>query len=377
MELTPIRNPGKYIHRENQVVMFPGKVKSGQDYSSSDRPRAPDEKIKQVSCKHAQSRHKLSSLERLPTEIVEKIFKLCLNLSLPRSSPIIGVRLANWNIYKTLILSVFETTWRKSLLSENDEGPEHRNNECEEQQTDILRCSWAVNALIVVYQRWIEENSFKPLKPIYFNPPADNLRKAQPLENPYDQAFFDKQFESFRAITRLRENIPEWKDLCWDRSEIVSSEVEIPDRLLLGPWSEEMLKELFCIIRFGASVDSWYSDKGETSFIGIRNAVKAGNIGALYLLLWAMDWNSECIEFFDCDFDGRNLITWAIRNVGGDYVAFMSHLLKLSRGLLSSADKRILVRDFAILENDAAFNEDRKTLDRLIRMKRVSISLLK
>lgn len=167
MELTPIRNPGKYIHRENQVVMFPGKVKSGQDYSSSDRPRAPDEKIKQVSCKHAQSRHKLSSLERLPTEIVEKIFKLCLNLSLPRSSPIIGVRLANWNIYKTLILSVFETTWRKSLLSENDEGPEHRNNECEEQQTDILRCSWAVNALIVVYQRWIEENSFKPLKPIW------------------------------------------------------------------------------------------------------------------------------------------------------------------------------------------------------------------
>ncbi|CCU74413.1 hypothetical protein BGHDH14_bghG000309000001001 [Blumeria hordei DH14] len=398
MELTPIRNLGKHISRENQVVMSPGKVKkSGQDYSSSDVPRAPDEKIKQVDSIISQPRYKVSALEKLPTEIVEKIFKLCLNLDLPRSSPVIGAKLANWNIYKSLILSGFEVTWRKSLPVENEEDLEQEDVKCKKRQTDILRCRWATKALIVIYQQWIEEKSSEPPKPICmsryfklwqiilltrtegvdFNSPADNLGKAQPLENPYEQAFFDKEFESFRAITRLRENIPRWKDLCWDRNSIVSSGAEIPDSLLLGPWSEEMLKKLFFIIRLGASIENWYSNKGETLFTGLRNAVKVGNIGALYLLLWALDWNSERAGFFNHDFNGRNLITFAIRNVGGDYVAFMSHLLNLSRGLISPADKAIIVRDFAILENDAALKEDRKTLDRLIQMKRVSISLLK
>lgn len=54
----------------------------------------------------------MTSLERLPTELLEKIFLVSLNFNLPRSSPIIGIKLSNQYIYTTTTVAIFEPTWR-------------------------------------------------------------------------------------------------------------------------------------------------------------------------------------------------------------------------------------------------------------------------
>lgn len=54
----------------------------------------------------------MTPLERLPTELLEKIFLVSLNFNLPRSSPIIGIKLSNQYIYTTTTVAIFEPTWR-------------------------------------------------------------------------------------------------------------------------------------------------------------------------------------------------------------------------------------------------------------------------
>ena len=64
----------------------------------------------------------MTSLERLPTELLEKIFLVSLNFNLPRSSPIIGIKLSNQYIYTTTTVAIFEPTWiyNYSLLYEQE-----------------------------------------------------------------------------------------------------------------------------------------------------------------------------------------------------------------------------------------------------------------
>ena len=55
----------------------------------------------------------MSLLERLPTEILETVFLYCLNLELPRASPVIAGKLSSEIVYFHTILSAFGPTWEK------------------------------------------------------------------------------------------------------------------------------------------------------------------------------------------------------------------------------------------------------------------------
>lgn len=55
----------------------------------------------------------MSQLEKLPTELLERVFFYCMNLDLPRCSPIIGGRLSSDAIYTRTILAAFEPTWEQ------------------------------------------------------------------------------------------------------------------------------------------------------------------------------------------------------------------------------------------------------------------------
>lgn len=67
---------------------------------------------KQSSQDNFASNRSMTSLERLPTELLEKIFLVSLNFNLPRSSPIIGIKLSNQYIYTTTTVAIFEPTWK-------------------------------------------------------------------------------------------------------------------------------------------------------------------------------------------------------------------------------------------------------------------------
>jgi hypothetical protein len=55
----------------------------------------------------------MSLLEKLPTELLERVFFYCMNLDLPRCSPVIGGRLSSEAIYTRTILATFEPTWEE------------------------------------------------------------------------------------------------------------------------------------------------------------------------------------------------------------------------------------------------------------------------
>jgi hypothetical protein len=57
----------------------------------------------------------MSPLERLPTELIERIFFFCMNLDLPRSSPVIGGKLSSEVIYLRSVISAFGPTWNDTF----------------------------------------------------------------------------------------------------------------------------------------------------------------------------------------------------------------------------------------------------------------------
>jgi hypothetical protein len=55
----------------------------------------------------------MSLFEKLPTELLEKVFLYCMNLDLPRSSPVIAGKLSSEVIYLHTITAAFGPTWDK------------------------------------------------------------------------------------------------------------------------------------------------------------------------------------------------------------------------------------------------------------------------
>lgn len=130
--------------------------------------------------KTMKSRRKMSDLEKLPIELLEKVFLYCMNLDLPRSSPIIGGKLSSELIYTQTVINAFSPQWENcvqneqyTLLQKLDLGVENGSYEDLERkekeqailQTDsvhirlgddlidsqsaILKCQWATLPVIL------------------------------------------------------------------------------------------------------------------------------------------------------------------------------------------------------------------------------------
>lgn len=71
----------------------------------------PVKPSKKRDLKDLKSRRKMSDLEKLPTELLQQIFLYCLNLNLPRSSPVIGGSLSDKSMYLRVVLAAFQSSW--------------------------------------------------------------------------------------------------------------------------------------------------------------------------------------------------------------------------------------------------------------------------
>ena len=63
------------------------------------------------SLKTIKPRRKMSSLEKLPTELLLQIFFYSMNLDLPRASPIIAGKLSDEHTFIRTIMMVFDLSW--------------------------------------------------------------------------------------------------------------------------------------------------------------------------------------------------------------------------------------------------------------------------
>ncbi len=70
-------------------------------------------KQKKRSLKNIKSKRKMSDLEKLPVELLEKVFLFCMNPDLPRSSPVIAGKLSSSVVYTKTIIAAFGPSWRR------------------------------------------------------------------------------------------------------------------------------------------------------------------------------------------------------------------------------------------------------------------------
>lgn len=110
----------------------------------------------------------MSFLEKLPTELLEKVFLYCMNLELPRASPVIAGKLSSETVYLHTIISAFGPTWDrwhgrlKRFLGLKGKEPVKINDTSEgdpKLQSAILGLRWAtLSRLLGAKDTWVQKN---------------------------------------------------------------------------------------------------------------------------------------------------------------------------------------------------------------------------
>jgi hypothetical protein len=115
----------------------------------------------------------MSSLEKLPTEILETIFLFCLNLDLPNTSPVIAGKLSSSIMFNKTVMVAFGPTWERwhgrgrNRLQKRVAQEIGDTEEDPVLQSAILRCRWATLPLVLKAKDiWIRkfavDRDFKP-----------------------------------------------------------------------------------------------------------------------------------------------------------------------------------------------------------------------
>ena len=107
-DLTPIRVRGRRVRRpeESKKVFLARSRSRSRAPQSRSLSTAPSKrrKLEAVDVEDGQQTRRLSHLESLPAELIERIFLDCLEFNLPRASPALSASLSRERLYRVLIL---------------------------------------------------------------------------------------------------------------------------------------------------------------------------------------------------------------------------------------------------------------------------------
>lgn len=262
----------------------------------------------------------LSSLERLPTELLENIFFQCLNINLPRASPVLSCALSSFHVKSQLLFRAFSSDQGYGLQhSEELIDILGTKREVAKLQSSILPLRWMTLAFLrqctpIFFER-ILLRQFKSLQWQWIDgSPAAKLTHAtlaKFVQEAYRRAREEADKEQLgylrwmylvsdeqtitiklalvNGVVWLEENDPvgspnpsketRWKLLnCLD-------ECRVPEKLLHGPWTDEKCDFLTLLTRARATVDWIDSTSGEVAEAGLWDALKERNERAVRLLI--------------------------------------------------------------------------------------------
>ena len=319
--MTPIRIRGKRRSKASRKSpSLPGSSKHLQPSQpvSGTRPSIGEPPRKKSRRHRARL---LSSLERLPTELLQNVFFLCLNVNLPRASPSLSSALSSFHVKSQLLLKAFS--------SDQGYGLQHS-----EELIDILQTKEEVANLqsSILRLRWMTLGFLRQCKPMFFETtllrqfksyqwqwvdgsPAAKLTHATVakfVKEAYRRAgeeaeeervgflkwtyvvsheqTIDIRFGLLNGVVWLGETVPRptlgpvkrekrWKLLnCLD-------ECRIPEKLLHGPWTDEKCEFLTVLEHGRATIDSIDSTSGEVAELGLYDAFRVRNERAVRLII--------------------------------------------------------------------------------------------
>jgi hypothetical protein len=298
---------------------------------------AESKRVKRIhrSLKHLKSRRKMSMLERLPTELLERVFLFSMNLDLPRTSPILAGKLSSDYVYTRTVMNAFDSVWSPQYewlkYGNDEEGPKFDDMDAN-LQSAILRCRWAsLGIMRRAEETWLLNTAMGREPPIEI--PDDVMEamdiRQQLFRHRATDDLFESDYTEFRIYTETydwQQGLPEWR---WKTPYFkFHPKLQIPNELLHGPWDEERLKWLFYFARAGINLDWVDSTSGEEALSGLYEAVRTGNLYALSLLL-----SLSLEEHIPSD-----LVNWSIRTTTTNRKQIM-HFLKPFMDRLGHTEK--------------------------------------
>lgn len=328
--MTPIRVRGKKSRKLS--VDHSGPTKHARVQLSARTRRsltATDVESSEDSLRPSQKQSSLravSSLERLPTELIEIIFLESLNINLPRSSPLLGSALSSFHVKSKLFFKAFASVGDVDLVHENL-FTSYRISEFAQFQSSILECKWMTLDFLKQYKpvyfewillfafkryqlTWIDGTSWKDLttrmsaelvqdlyqrnKPVKVGQMMDD-HAWQWISNKSGgiRLNLDLDTGTLRLATYKGEDdmVNENRCVRCGHSAISISEImycfpdcQIPTKLLHGPWTRDKCDLLAILTTARASIDWLESTRGEVAERGLHDALKERNGRAVRLL---------------------------------------------------------------------------------------------
>jgi len=271
----------------------------------------------------------LSSLELLPLEVLESIFLLSENVSLPMASAHIGTALASTHIRTKLVLQTFGSSTKYCF-----DHVTHHSYEVEEIPRNINLQS------ALLRQKWLSYTFFQHCQKTFMLRHAIKLHRADVPNSPRNiQAstiadmtnIIENTYDTDdRLRTQLRRDLPRpdpvpfddddhgfkwmasegschftWEDSSgsenfWelscegctmsyggDRYQFphLPLSCEVPEKLLHGPWTNERGHFLMLLLTHGASINWIDSTAGEVAAKGLEDAIREDNEWAVRALV--------------------------------------------------------------------------------------------
>ena len=267
-------------------------------------------------------------IERLPTELLEHIFWDCLNLGLPRASPVIGSALASGWVKSRLFEIAFKSLGYGLAYSYDLHRILQTPVAIARLQSSILASKWfSMDFLIAYLPLFLGANLSKQFKfleaylsrgcwsspPEFFdgsslkdltiesttrfvhNSIASHFHKREGKPLHFSRECRSSDGFKFQiecgpldgTITQKFQHL-RYRRICYgteQRAMYALDRCQIPERLLHGPWTEEKCFLLEFVIQGGASVDWIRSTGGEVATEGLQDAINERSFRAVRALL--------------------------------------------------------------------------------------------
>lgn len=197
--------------------------------------------------------------EQLPTEIIQTIFAYCENISLPLSSFIFARDLSHERIY---VRFAVDTLLRECLS-------------CQAESSDTI-CDNAPHISRLLECKWMTWNIFKAI-----------VRELQSCATkaritPEEEEDDDDDDEDHHVVSPDFINPNEQGQLTYLH---LRPAVQVPKKLLQGPWTQDKTDFLYYLIWNNVSVDWEQSSRGEIATQGLEQAIAERKLKAVASLL--------------------------------------------------------------------------------------------
>lgn len=279
-------------------------------------------------------RDRLSTLERLPVELIQQIFFHALEVNLPRASNYLRQVLSTEQIFNSLVVfAYFDDDGESPVEAKHFLPADYRMLSCGEKirlQQSIFTCRWcnfdrikiclpSLSRLVMVQawhkERVLDESHDQGNIGTHENTiivPNEAIRELAALPSLDEEAKLEQHYLARTTTEDLGSSIPALQHdeaaaylpriITWtssldaqgivhkstDRSLTILAARHIPDWLLLNtPWTGEQL-HLLQLLRQGYTFiqdDHIMDISAKAMFEGMRNAILASNIAALATLL--------------------------------------------------------------------------------------------